>query len=75
LKIEDGRWEIKAFGTNVISNAIALSLERNLDLEDALQCLCAKEHGCKVLITNDKKFHDCGIEIITNEEFLKTYEN
>jgi len=41
------------------------------DLEDALQCLCAKENNCTLLITNDKKFVDCGIEIMNYERFLK----
>jgi len=67
-------WSILAFGTNVIKNATQEALQKNLDLEDVLQCLCAKENGCQVLITNDKKFHDCGIEILTAETFLKKYE-
>jgi predicted nucleic acid-binding protein len=65
------RWQIVPFGKGVIENAINLSLEKNLDLEDTLQCLCAKENGCEVLITNDKKFYDCGISIYTTEKFLK----
>ena len=63
-------WEIVSFGKDVIKNAIDLSLEKNLDLEDTLQCLCAKENGCEVLITNDKKFYDCGVSRSTVEEFL-----
>jgi len=58
----------------VIKNAIDLSLEKSLDLEDMLQCLSAKENGCKALITNDKKFYDCGLAIYTAEEFLKGIE-
>ena len=65
------RWEVVPFGKDVIKNAIDLSLEKNLDLEDMLQCLCAKENGCEVLITNDKKFYDCGLSICTTAEFLK----
>lgn len=65
------RWFIVPFGKIVISKAISLSLEKNLDLEDVLQCLCAKENGCDVFITNDKQFYDCGIKIMTSEEFLK----
>ena len=74
FKIFLKRWEIVPFGKDVIRRAIELSLNKNLDLEDVLQCLCAKENGCQVLITNDKKFHDCGIEILTAETFLKKYE-
>ena len=50
--------------------AIDLSLEKKLDLEDVLQCLCAKENECRVFITHDKRFYDCGVEIMTSEEFL-----
>ena len=66
------RWEIVAFGNNVIKNATDLSLENNLDLEDTLQCLCAKENGCTVLLTNDKKFYDCGMDVMSSEAFLKS---
>lgn len=44
--------------------------EKNLDLEDLLQCLCAKENGCGYLITNDKKFCDCGVKVMSSVEFL-----
>ena len=64
------RWIISIFGKNVIENVIRLSLKNNLDLEDMLQCFCAKENNCDILITNDKKFYDCGIQLMTTEEFL-----
>ena len=64
-------WSILAFGTNVIKNATQEALQKNLDLEDLLQCLCAKENGCKILITNDKKFYDCGIKIVAYDYFEK----
>ena len=64
------RWTIAMFGKKVIADAIELSLEKDLDLEDALQCICAKENGCNILITNDKKFYDCGILIMSAEKFL-----
>jgi len=35
------------------------------------KCGSAKENRCKYLITNDKKFYDCGLSIFTTEEFLK----
>ena len=65
------RWIISSFGNSVIKKAIELSLEKNLDLEDTLQCLCAKENGCEALITSDIKFYDCGVSIYTIEDFLK----
>lgn len=64
-------WTILTFGKNVLKQAVKVSLEKKSDLEDTLQCLCAKENGCEVLITNDIKFYDCGISIYTTEEFLK----
>ena len=64
-------WTILSFGKSVLNQAVKLSLKENLDLEDTLQCFCAKENGCGILITNDKKFYDCGISIYTTEEFLK----
>ena len=64
------KWNIMPFGKNVLEKAVLLSLEKDLDLEDMLQCLCAKEHSCDVLITNDKSFCDCGVKVSTIEEFL-----
>jgi len=64
-------WRIAPFGKDVIKKAIDLSLETNLDLEDILQCLFAKENRCEILITNDKKFYNCGLSTYTTEEFLK----
>ncbi len=67
------RWQIVAFGEKVIKDAVNLTLGNSLDLEDVLQCLCAKENGCDILITDDKKFYDCGIKIMTIKEFLAYY--
>jgi len=39
-------------------------------LEDTLQCLCAKENDCDMLITSDKHFYNCGMKIQTASEFL-----
>jgi len=64
------KWNIVPFGTEVVKSAIEMSLEKNLDLEDVLQCLCAKENGCSVLITNDAHFYNCGILVCTAQEFL-----
>jgi predicted nucleic acid-binding protein len=63
-------WSVLTFGLDTIKSATSLSLEHDLDLEDVLQCLCAKENGCDVLITNDKNFYDCGIKIMIIKEFL-----
>jgi len=74
FKFVQDKWQIAPFGKDVINNAIDLSLEKNLDLEDMLQCLCAKENDCEMLITHDKKFCDCGLSVYTIEEFLKIQE-
>ena len=63
-------WTVLIFGESVLKEAVQVSLDKSLDLEDILQCLCAKENGCEVLITNDKKFYDCGLSISTAKEFL-----
>ena len=68
-------WQIIPFGMQVISDSISRALDYNLDLEDILQCLCAKENGCEVLITNDNKFHDCGLSIQTVDAFLHAVES
>ena len=67
-------WNVSAFGLDVIKSATNLSLENSLDLEDVLQCLCAKQNGCEVLITNDNKFYDCGLEVYKTVEFLDKYD-
>ncbi len=65
------KWNIVSFGKKAIEKAIDICLENNLDFEDVLQCLCAKGNGCDIFITNDKDFYNCGLNIVTAEEFLK----
>ena len=64
-------WHVVSYGTEVIYEATRLSLSKSIDLEDMLQCLCAKDHACTLLITNDKKFVNCGIKIVNYKRFLK----
>lgn len=63
-------WEVLIFGRDILMDGIQISLDNGVDMEDALQCLCAKYNGCNIFITNDKKFFDCDIEILTVERFL-----
>jgi len=72
FQIIQKRWQIVPFGKNVIKNAIDLSIKNNLDLEDVLQCLCARENGCAVFITNDNNFVDCGLPVQKVDEFLQS---
>ena len=71
FKFIQKKWIIIHFGEKVIKNAIDLALEENLDFEDVLQCLCAKENDCNILITNDQKFNDCEIEILSVEKLSR----
>lgn len=71
FKLIQKRWEIVSFGYKLISDSIDLSLEKKLDLEDVLQCQCAKENQCNIFITNDKKFYNCGMNVMNSKEFLR----
>ncbi|MEO1927648.1 MAG: type II toxin-antitoxin system VapC family toxin [Nautiliaceae bacterium] len=62
-------WNVVSFDKDVIKKAIEMSIDKNFDFEDLLQCFCAKKYGC-VIITNDKKFVHCGVKVIGYEEFL-----
>ena len=64
------QWIISPFGLEVVKKSIEISLEKKLDLEDVLQCLCAKANKCNSLITSDNKFVDCGLPIYTVDSFL-----
>ena len=57
-------WTVLTFGTDTIKEATEIVLREKKDLEDILQCLCAKKSGCNMVITNDKKFYDCGVDIV-----------
>lgn len=64
-------WQILSFGKDIIESATDISFENDHDLEDILQCLCAKENGCFALITNESKFYDCGLKVCTADVFLE----
>jgi len=63
-------WSVVPFGLDTINKSIEFSLKYKTDLEDTLQCFCAKANGCNIFLTNDKKFIDCGINILTYDKFL-----
>jgi len=65
-------WHIVPFGKEVIEVALDIALHNACDLEDIMQCLCAKENGCDALITNDKDFYSCGIACLSADEFMQT---
>jgi len=62
-------WNIVPFGKDVLEASFDFALNNGCDLEDTLQCFCAKDNNC-ILLTNDKKFIDCGVEIVTYKDFL-----
>ncbi len=64
------RWNVVPFGIEVIEESIEFCINTSSDLEDTLQCICAKKNGCKIFITSDKKFIDCGIEVVSYDQFL-----
>ncbi len=65
-------WEILNFTKDILIDSVELTLKENLDLEDVLQGLCAKYNGCSSIITSDKKFYNCGIEIIDVKQYLNS---
>jgi len=59
------RWSVVPFGTELILEAVEICQKNpTQDLEDTLQCLCAKRYDCKYIVTFDKNFIDCGIKVI-----------
>ena len=64
-------WMIVSYGKENIAKALAFSLDNSADLEDTLQCFCARAYDCECVITSDKKFVNCSIDIVDYEKFLK----
>lgn len=73
LQIIQDKWLISPFGKSVVKKSIETALTKKLDLEDVLQCLCAKQNNCQTLITSDNYFDDCGIKIQNAAEFLASH--
>ncbi len=67
-------WDIVSFGKETIRSAIDIcQKDKSLDFEDILQCLCAKKEGCNLLVTNDKKFYDCGVRVVSSDGFVSGF--
>jgi len=58
----------KVVGASNGSIKKALELNNN-DLEDNLQYITAKDSKCKIIITNDKKFINKDIQLMSSDEF------
>ncbi|WP_292662812.1 type II toxin-antitoxin system VapC family toxin [Nitratifractor sp.] len=65
-------WEVVPYGRKVIMQAIAFCRESGQDFEDTLQCLCAKENGCTYVVTQDRGFARCGVEIVDYAGYLES---
>ena len=65
------KWSVVPYGVALISEAVEHCKEnKGQDLEDTLQCLCAKEHDCTYIVTSDEGFVDCGIEVVNYNSML-----
>ena len=64
-------WHVVPFGSETIMQAIKMCrIDEKKDFEDTVQCLCAKRLGCERLITSDKRFVDCGMQVVDIDTFL-----
>lgn len=65
------KWSVVSYGNSLIVEAINMCQENSgQDLEDTLQCLCAKKHQCIYIVTSDKGFVKCGVEVVGYEHLL-----
>jgi len=65
------KWSVVPYGLTLISEAITkCQVNKGQDLEDTLQCLCSRKHDCIYIVTSDKGFVDCGIEIVNYDGIL-----
>jgi len=63
------KWNVVPYSTLLILEAIELCQNnKGQDLEDTLQCLCAKKYDCIYVVTSDEGFVDCGIEVLSYEK-------
>lgn len=46
---------------------------KNSDLEDTVQYVCAKENGCEVIVSNDKRFYRGDVEVLGSSIFIERF--
>lgn len=65
---------ILPFDNALLKSAVALMKKDAsfVDLEDTIQYLLAKQNGCEMIVTNDKKFISKDVKLYSAEAFLKT---
>ncbi len=75
FKMIEDEFDILNFKKGVIKKSIRLCQKNSrLDFEDTLQAVCAQEHDCDMIITNDKKFPKLKIPVKTTKDFLSEYD-
>jgi predicted nucleic acid-binding protein len=67
-------WSVVPYGEALMHEAVETSLLYDLDLEDTLQCLCAKKEGCAIVVTEDRGFVDCGVKVMDYGAALRELE-
>ena len=68
-------WHVVPFGADVLKEGIEYARKHGSDLEDILQCLCAKQNKCEAILTSDTSFVACGVRLETYETFLGKQPN
>ena len=63
LAFIQNEWHIVSFGADVLKEGIAFAHKHGSDLEDTLQCLCAKYNKCEAILTSDTSFVKCGLRL------------
>jgi len=70
----DDEFNVLNFKKGVVKKAIKLCQKNGkLDFKDVLQAVCAEKNNCDMIITNDKKFPQLKIPVMTIKDFLKEY--
>lgn len=66
---------ILPFDNAILKSALKLMQEDKIfdDLEDTIQYVLAKESGCDIIVSNDKKFASKDLKLYTSEAFLKDF--
>jgi len=66
LEIINNSFEIIGADNKIFNFALGLD---NKDLEDNVQYFLAKESGCDLIVSNDKKFYRGDIKVVSAKEF------
>ena len=67
---------IVPFENALLKKAVALMKNDTSyhDLEDTIQYLLAKQSGCEMIVSNDKKFVSKDVKLYSAQAFLKTFK-